>query len=77
VSLTEADALDLIQVGEVRFEPGEITRPIAVDRHEAAGWFDAAGAAEVQLRVRDPSGREVVKLQAGSGGVNLKVDATP
>ena len=103
VPLAELEGMDLTRIGEVRFEPAGVTRPILVQSAEAREWFQETGAGEVtieadangtsidadadngsavrirasdagaSIRVRDADGREVVRLEAGANGVDLKV----
>ena len=93
-SATTADLDQLVQIGEIRFEPGGVTRPIMLDRSDADGWDvessgqvnieagegsanimiqGADGQAQVSIvadeqgasmKVRDESGKEVVKIEA-------------
>ncbi len=103
VGLDELDLGDLVRVGEVRFEPSGLVRPILLDRDMVEDWFDLNWAdlglrpdskANIEingedgsivrlnadgegaiLKISDGTGREVVKLEAGENGVNMKIDA--
>ncbi len=78
----EAEARGMVQVGEVRFEPSGLVRPIMLDRAHVGDWFDEAGAAAfmmhagpegTRIRVTDQQGREAVRLDADSNGASLDV----
>jgi len=93
------------QIGQARFEPGGVTRPILVEWNDSPHWFregdfpevrieagevvgglnitgsDADGsfslkadATGLRIHATDASGTEVVKLDAGAKGVEIKVE---
>jgi hypothetical protein len=75
-----ADASRYLEIGEVRFEPSGIVRPILVERHRAKDWASdldggevhiQAGAEGTNLLVTDGDGNATIRLSADKAGVVL------
>jgi hypothetical protein len=75
-----ADASGYLEIGEVRFEPSGIVRPILVERHHAKDWARDLDGSEVHIRadaeganllVTDGDGNATVKLSADKAGVTI------
>lgn len=79
VPLSEIDRAELLAIGEVRFEPAGVVRPILIERGEVDQWFEGdaqayiqaeAGGANIDIQGADGS---QFKLQAGEGGAIIRV----
>ena len=75
-------ASEYVTVGQLRINPGDLVRPLVVQRHQAEEWFDSMNAEQVNIsaheggaviKVTDAEGTKVVDLTANSDGAVLKV----
>jgi hypothetical protein len=64
---------DYVRVGEARFEPRGLVRPILLHRAHARDWFDDAEAAEVILQA-DADGANLL-IEGEEGDASLKLQA--
>jgi hypothetical protein len=76
-----SEAEGLVQIGEIRMEPGDLTRPLVLSRDKAGGWSDQqdgrfnlrASDQGVVMNATDGNGTKVVQLKADSNGAFLNV----
>ena len=76
-----SEAEGLVQIGEIRMEPGEVTRPLVLSREKAGGWYDKqdgqfnlrANDDGVLMNATDGNGTKLVQLKADSNGAFLNV----
>ena len=76
-----AEADGLVEIGEIRMNPGDVTRPLVLSREKAGGWYDKqdgqfnlrANDQGVLMNATDENGTKVVQLKAGSSGVRIEV----
>lgn len=75
-------AAEYVTVGELRIKPGDLVRPLVVERHQAEEWFDGLDGKAVNIsatehgaviKVTDAEGTKVVDLTANADGALLKV----
>ena len=65
---------DYVRVGEVRFEPRGLVRPILLHRAHARDWFDEAEAAEVQLQADAEGANLLIEGEEGEGSLRLQAN---
>ncbi|MBS1241653.1 MAG: hypothetical protein H6R40_1080, partial [Gemmatimonadetes bacterium] len=76
-----AEANDLVEIGEIRLDPGNLRRPLVLSRDKAGDWASSpAGQFNLQandqgvvLHATDGNGAKVVQLRADSNGAYLNV----
>lgn len=76
-----ADAEGLVQIGEIRMEPGDVTRPLVLSQEKAGGWYGQqdgqfnlqANDDGVLMNATDGNGTKVVQLKTDSNGAFLNV----
>jgi len=59
IPLAEAESRGMVTIGEVRFEPSGMVRPIMLDADHATEWFDRSAGGDLRFR-------------AGAEGANLQ-----
>jgi hypothetical protein len=79
VAIEELNLADLVRVGEVRFEPSGLVRPILLERDMVEDWFDLNWAdlglspdskANIEINGEDGS---LVRINADGDGALLKI----
>jgi hypothetical protein len=76
-----AEAGDLVQIGEIQMDPGNVTRPLVLSQDKAGDWLDKqdgqfnlqANDQGVLMNATDENGTKVVQLKADSDGAYLNV----
>jgi len=74
-------AADLVQIGEIRFEPSGVTRPIMLDRSDAGGWdVESSGSVNIEssdgganIQIQGADGKAQVSIVADEQGASVKV----
>ena len=76
-----AEASDMVEIGEIQMDPGNVTRPLVLSRDKAGDWFGKqdgqfnlqANDEGVLMNATDEKGTKVVQLKADSDGAYLNV----